>query len=135
MIRNLFCFCFLLIITTANLYAKDYDCVNTDFDPKKTEYYNVITDLEKNKVIYLWKFPLSPHQRVKANKITEVKNDIIFFDEIEAYYRDTKMIKTGRVLHKKIISSSGGRATIYTHSKFDIGNNVEWVTHRCREIK
>ena len=68
----------MLIITTANLYAKDYDCVNTDFDPRKTEYYNVITDLEKNKVIYLWKFPLSPHQRVKANKITEVKNDIIF---------------------------------------------------------
>ena len=77
MIRNLFYFCFVIIITTVNLYAKDYDCINTDFN-KKTEYYNVITDLKKNKVIYIWKFPLSPHQRVKANKITEVKDDIIF---------------------------------------------------------
>jgi hypothetical protein len=134
MIRNLFYFCFVIIITTVNLYAKDYDCINTDFN-KKTEYYNVITDLKKNKVIYIWKFPLSPHQRVKANKITEVKDDIIFFDESETYYRDTETIKTGRVLYKKIISRSGDRATIYTHSKFDIGGNVEWVTHRCREIK
>tara|TARA_B110000285_G_scaffold221403_1_gene274308 strand:+ start:396 stop:1367 length:972 start_codon:yes stop_codon:yes gene_type:complete len=117
------------LLLSGNAYAKNYDCKFLDLK-NEVEYYNVITDLEKNKVIYLWKFPLSSEQQVKANEITEIKDNIIFYDELEA----------GKVNYKKLIlredkdfpQTDGG--TIYSYSKFKVGNNVEWVTHRCRKV-
>ena len=60
----------------------------------------------------------------------EIKDNIIFYDELEA----------GKVSYKKLIlredkdfpQTDGG--TIYSYSKFKVGNNVEWVTHRCRKV-
>lgn len=137
MLKKLFYFSFLLIITKTNLYAKDYECEPTQFHTKP-EYYNVIIELEKNKVIYVWK--ISTKQFVKANNITEIKDNIIFYEELETYYTDGNKLETGKIDFKKFViredkdfpQTDGG--TIYTYSKFDVGNNVEYVTHRCKKV-
>lgn len=137
MFKKLFYFSLLLIILKTNLYAKDYECEPIQFQTKP-EYYNVITELEKNKVIYVWK--TSAKQFVKANNITEIKDNIIFYEELETYYKDGNILETGKINFKKFViredkdfpQTDGG--TIYTYSKFDVGNNVEFVTHRCKKV-
>jgi hypothetical protein len=129
MFKKLILISLILIFATNNLFARDrdYECEPTQFHTNP-EYYNVIFEPENNKVIYIWKLP-SSIQFVKANNIIEIKDDIIFYEEFETYYENGNTFKTGKKDLKKIIIDKN-RAVIST-----VGNNVEWITHKCVEIK
>jgi hypothetical protein len=132
MIKNLILVFFVSIFSYKPLFAKDYKCEPTQFHTKP-EYFNVITELENDKVIYIWKLP-SSIQFVKANSISEIEDNIIFYEELETYYENGNTFKTGNKYFKKLVINEDS-AIISSFSKFDVGNNVEWVTHKCREVK
>ena len=132
MIKNLILVFFVSIFSYKPLFAKDYNCEPTQFHTKP-DYFNVITELENDKVIYIWKLP-SSIQFVKANSISEIEDNIIFYEELETYYENGNTFKTGNKYFKKLVINEDS-AIISSFSKFDVGNNVEWVTHECREVK
>lgn len=132
MTKNWILVFFISVFSYKPSFAKDYNCEPTQFHTEP-EYFNVITELENKKVIYIWKLPTSV-QFVKANSILKIEDNIIFYEELETYHENGNTFETGNKDFKKLVFNENS-AIISSFSKFEVGNNVEWVTHRCRELK
>ena len=112
------------LLFSGNAYANNYECKPEQFHTKP-EYFYVITDTKNNNVTYKWKLP-SSIEFVKTFNINKIEENIIYYDESK-YYKKF-------ILREDKDSPQTDGGTIYSYSKFDVGNNVEWVTHTCRKV-
>ena len=115
---------FILLLSESG-FANNYECKHEQAHTKP-EYFYVITDTKNNIVAYQWKMPLST-EFVETYKINKIEENIIYYDENK--YHKKFILRED----KDFPQTDGG--TIFSYSKFDIGNNVEWVTHKCRKVK
>jgi len=115
---------FILLLNESG-FANNYECKHEQAHTKP-EYFYVITDTKNNIVAYQWKMPLST-EFVETYKINKIEENIIYYDENK--YHKKFILRED----KDFPQTDGG--TIFSYSKFDIGNNVEWVTHKCRKVK
>jgi len=115
----------LSLLLSGNGYANNYECKHEQTHTQP-EYFYVITDTKNNIVAYQWKMPLST-EFVETYKINKIEENIIYYDE--SNYHKKFIIRED----KDFPQTDGG--TIFSYSKFDVGSNVEWVTHKCRKVK
>ena len=115
---------FILLLSESG-FANNYECKHEQAHTKP-EYFYVITDTKNNIVAYQWKMPLST-EFVETYKINKIEENIIYYDENK--YHKKFILRED----KDFPQTDGG--TIFSYSKFDVGNNVEWVTHKCRKVK
>ena len=109
----------------ANAYSNNYECKHEQPNTQ-LEYFYVITDKKNNSVTYQWKM-LSSTEFIKTFKINKIEENIIYYDESK--YHKKFILRED----KDFPQTDGG--TIFSYSKFDVGSNVEWVTHKCRKVK
>jgi len=108
-----------------NAHSNNYECKHEQPNTQ-LEYFYVITDKKNNSVTYQWKM-LSSTEFIKTFKINKIEENIIYYDESK--YHKKFILRED----KDFPQTDGG--TIFSYSKFDVGNNVEWVTHKCRKVK
>ena len=115
----------LSLLLSGNAYSNNYECKHEQTHTQP-EYFYVITDTKNNIITYQWKMPLTT-EFVKTYKINKIEENIIYYDE--STYHKKFILRED----KDFPLTDGG--TIFSYSKFDVGNNVEWVTHKCRKVK
>ena len=113
------------LLWSGNVYSNNYECKHEQPNTQ-LEYFYVITDTKNNSITYQWKM-LSSTEFIKRFKINKVEENIIYYDESK--YHKKFILRED----KDFPQTDGG--TIFSYSKFDVGNNVEWVTHKCKKVK